>query len=345
MPQKKRALILSGGGGRGAYHCGVLEYLETIGWKPDILVGTSIGAVNAGAVASGHSAESLKELWRNMRTQDVQRIRTDVFDLTHWTYLLDNSPWRETLTQGKWFDFARINGPGAPTVAITATDVHTGRLTVFCDHDLEPSKSKGPRSKRIQHVEIALDHMLASCSIPIIYPWTEISSTGSPYWDGAVVSNTPLGTALRAGATEIIVVLLSPWEEDDDAYRPAPGPPPKLWALPGIALDWALLASFRSDLKLCSAVNRFCAAFELLDGDQRQQLARSLWPQEKPEEQSTRLDQLAAWRVVDPPHIIAPKKLMPVEQIITYDPEVHEEMFDAGRSDAARILRDAAITT
>ena len=51
--EKKRALILSGGGGRGAYHCGVIEYLELIGWKPDVLVGTSIGAINAAAIASG----------------------------------------------------------------------------------------------------------------------------------------------------------------------------------------------------------------------------------------------------------------------------------------------------
>jgi hypothetical protein len=37
---------------------------------------------------------------------------------------------------------------------------------------------------------------------------------------------------------------------------------------------------------------------------------------------------------------IAPKKMLPVEQIVTYDPETHERLFEAGRSDAARILRD-----
>ena len=50
---KKRVLILFGGGGRGAPPDGVLEHTETAGWKPDIVVGTSIGAINAAAIASG----------------------------------------------------------------------------------------------------------------------------------------------------------------------------------------------------------------------------------------------------------------------------------------------------
>jgi NTE family protein len=339
MTETKRALILSGGGGRGAYHCGVLEYLEIIGWQPDVLVGTSIGAINSAAIASGHNAQSLKELWRNLTTDGVQRLRTDLFDLTRWTYLLDNSPWRKSLTDGGWFDFCRINGENALTLAVTATDVYTGALTVFCNRDLDPSKSGGPRSKRIRCVQFELDHILASCSIPIVYPWTRVSEENSLYWDGAVVSNTPLGTALRAGATEIIVVLLSPWEEDDDAYVSDRDDTPKLWTLPGLALDWALLASFRSDLKLWDAVNDFVAAFELLRETQRQELALKLWGDESAEERERKLQKVASWRAIDRPQIIAPRRLMPVEQIITYNRQTHEDMFEMGRSDAARILR------
>jgi len=51
-----RALVLSGGGGRGAYHVGVLRFLEEHEWSPDVIVGTSIGAVNGAAIASGHTA-------------------------------------------------------------------------------------------------------------------------------------------------------------------------------------------------------------------------------------------------------------------------------------------------
>jgi len=334
---ERRALILSGGGGRGAYHCGVLEYLEMVGWRPDILVGTSIGAINAAAIASGHDAQELQSLWRGLTTDGVQRMRTDLLDLGNWTFLLDNSPWRHSLTEARWFDFPRINSDAAPTLAITATDVYTGRLTVFSNRVLEPSKSQVPRSKVVQHVPLTLDHILASCSIPIVYPWTRIADGGGPYWDGAVVSNTPLGTALRAGATDIIVVLLSPWEDDDGDGPYAQESQPKLWSLPGLALDWALLASFRSDLKLCNAMNNFVAAFRLLNEDQRQQLAVELWPDDLA--RNSRLEQLDGWRLVRTPRIVSPKKLLAVEQIITYDPAVHEQMFELGRSDAARILR------
>ena len=64
--ERKRALVLSGGGGRGAYHVGVLRFLEEHEWFPDIVVGTSIGAVNGAAIASGHNAHSLWALWRRL---------------------------------------------------------------------------------------------------------------------------------------------------------------------------------------------------------------------------------------------------------------------------------------
>lgn len=211
--ERKRALILSGGGGRGAYHCGVYEYLETIGWQPDILVGTSIGAINAAAIASGRTAAQLKELWLRLDTSRVQRLRTDILDFDRWTYLLDTSPWRRSLLEDGWFDFDYINSDHSPTLAIVATDVWTGDITVFCNRPLEKSRGGGPHSKKVRCEPISLNHIMASCSIPILYPWTSTGSEEATYWDGAVVSNTPLGTALRAGATEIVVVLLSPWEE------------------------------------------------------------------------------------------------------------------------------------
>jgi NTE family protein len=73
--ERKRALVLSGGGGRGAYHVGVLRFLEEHEWFPDIVVGTSIGAVNGAAIASGHRAHSLWALWQRLRTRDVQKTQ------------------------------------------------------------------------------------------------------------------------------------------------------------------------------------------------------------------------------------------------------------------------------
>jgi NTE family protein len=333
---RKRALILSGGGGRGAYHCGVIEYLELIGWKPDILVGTSIGAINAAAIASGRTAEELKRLWLAMTSDRVQHLRLDLFNIDEWTYLFDNQRWEDTLKDDNWFDFDLINSPNAPMLAITATDVSTGTLNVFCNRALKASRSGGPRAKRVCNVSLSIKHIRASFSIPVVYPWTRVAGDDGPFWDGAVVSNTPLGTALRAGATEIIVVLLAPWQEDRDAYRDADGEPRALWALPGLALDWMLLSAFRSDLKLFGMANQFVAAYELLDEDARWQLARRLWPNDETKE---KIAQLSEWRYADDPWIVAPKRSLPVEQIISYKPKAHLELFEMGRADAARSLR------
>jgi NTE family protein len=269
-----------------------------------------------------------------MTSDRVQRVRRDVFQLDEWTYLFDNGPWRETLRDDGWFDFDRLNSPAAPTLAVTATDVTTGTLNVFCNHSLTPSRSGGPRAKRVCRVPITLDHILASCSIPVLYPWTRVSDTDGPFWDGAVVSNTPLGTALRAGATEIIVVLLAPWQEEREAYDS--DEPRGLWALPGLALDWMLLSAFRSDLKLFDMVNQFVAALELLDEDARYRLARRVWPDDDPD---AKVAMLSGLRYSDDPLIVAPQRSLPIEQIISYKPAAHQELFNQGFGDAARTLR------
>jgi predicted acylesterase/phospholipase RssA len=79
----KKALVLSGGGGRGAYHIGVIEALIEQGWiedgkGPDIIAGTSIGAINAAALASGMTIAQLKRHWLAMHTEDVHCLSNDL---------------------------------------------------------------------------------------------------------------------------------------------------------------------------------------------------------------------------------------------------------------------------
>jgi hypothetical protein len=167
-----------------------------------------------------------------------------------------------------------------------------------------------------------------------------VSGSEGPFWDGVVVSNTPLGTALRAGATEIIVVLLAPWQEEREAYQDTDGEPRGLWALPGLALDWALLSAFRSDLKLFGISNQFVAALELLDDDGRRKLARRLWPDD---DVDAKVETLSSWRYVDDPWIVAPQRSLPVDQIIRYRPEAHRELLEMGRKDAIRSLRQLEV--
>src|SRR6476661_4435721 len=83
MTQPKKAPVLSGGGGRGAYHIGVLEALVERGWMqdgqgPDIIAGTSIGAINGAALASGRTVAQLKQRWLAMHTEEVHQLSNDL---------------------------------------------------------------------------------------------------------------------------------------------------------------------------------------------------------------------------------------------------------------------------
>ena len=85
-------LVLSGGGGRGAYECGVYKGLYEHGIEPDILVGTSIGAINAAAIVGGASPEDLERMWLAMDTRRVHKHRWDFWNFFRWRNLLDHSP-------------------------------------------------------------------------------------------------------------------------------------------------------------------------------------------------------------------------------------------------------------
>jgi len=90
-----RTLSLSGGGGRGAFHAGVYNYLLQAhkpgvdaahqgAWSPDIIVGTSIGAVNGAAIAQGISAPALEAVWLSLREHDIQSLPPGMRVLSRW---------------------------------------------------------------------------------------------------------------------------------------------------------------------------------------------------------------------------------------------------------------------
>ncbi len=272
-----RALVLSGGGGRGAYECGVYKYLEEADLLPDILVGTSIGAINAAAIASGRSAAELGAAWLATRTKDIQRF----WRVRPWRSIYDTSPWRKTLHRFIDFDaLARTD----KRVLIAATEIETGQLRIFDNRE----------------TTFTPDHILASCSIPLVYPWTRVA--GHHYWDGAVMANTPLGGAIDAGANEILVVLLSPIGERRIE------PPRWPWQALTVMLDLALSATFENDYKQLENINRLVLA--QLDEKHRHV----------------------------PCQVITPSQETSLLRIIRYEPEVSRELIDLGYDDARRVL-------
>lgn len=187
-----RALILSGGGARGAYQAGVYRYLSEINWKPDLISGTSVGAINACAISSGFDAQKLQTFWLNI-AQD------HVFAFSFWrkiwhfisrrgySAVLDTTPLRKFLSNN--IDIR----------ALSESDIEV----VICAINIVRSKLRFFTNK-----EIGVEEIMASSAIPLLFPWQEID--GEPHWDGGIMANTPILPALERGSREIVVVLLSP---------------------------------------------------------------------------------------------------------------------------------------
>ena len=375
-----RALVLSGGGGRGAFHAGVYKYLmkdakdgvdsdHQGAWESQVVVGTSIGAVNGAAIAQGISAEELERVWLSLEEHDVQglppnmrgiarwisrRIFADIMNarlpqvpeheatseepkdfwpplpllprwlgerlIGRWINLLDTGPLRKTLFTKFGFDEQKL-AESDKALLIAATNVQTGERMMFSNREVYQRETGEARPD--VSTGITADRILASCSIPLVYPWTKDSETGAYYWDGAVVANTPLGAALDVTRdvpvevpAEVVVALMTPWWRDPTE---APGAARHLPASFGDAitwaLDWALLASFRERLGLIEAYNR---------------LAR------REREEGKGPYRYRIVKVV----VVAPDDFLPAARIIDYDADVSRDLIEAGRRAAEQAFQD-----
>jgi NTE family protein len=188
----KKALILAGGGARGAFHIGVWKYLQESKWTPDLICGTSVGAINAAAIGAGMSAEHLNQLWTTYNRPKIYRLMmlkflASVLLRKPLRPITDTGPMRRMISKN--LDFSKLR-QSPIEIVISAVNLLNGRLYLF------------------NQQEIDIDHLMASSAMPIIFPWQYIN--GQPFWDGGVIANAPLFAALQKQMDEIIVVLLSP---------------------------------------------------------------------------------------------------------------------------------------
>jgi NTE family protein len=226
----KKALILSGGGARGAFQVGVWKYLREINWTPDLICGTSIGAVNAAAIGSGMSVERLIDIWKTHNRSEIYRLKVLKF-LSSALYgrpfkaVLDTAPMRAMLTRHLNLEALRRS---PIEIVISAVHLATGRLHLYNQDVIE------------------IDHLMASSAMPILFPWQPIR--GELYWDGGVMANSPLFIALERKIEEIIVVLLSPV-----GHRPLP-PPATLREGLELLLEHFLLGSYQTTMPVTNGL-------------------------------------------------------------------------------------------
>ena len=229
QPSKKhRALVLTGGGARGAYQAGVLKYIaENIqGAHCDTLVGSSSGAINIAGVASHKGSllvagPHIAALWSSLKMREV--FRTDAFSLVtigvRWIYdlifggffgrplahsLVDTQPLHDLLKElmvGENIDSA-IESGALKNIAISATEVKNGCLVTFVQS--RSFKNWFRARKRSRPAKIRAEHIMASAAIPLLFPGVTIENRR--YVDGSIRSTAPLSPAARLGADKILAV-------------------------------------------------------------------------------------------------------------------------------------------
>lgn len=228
-------LVLSGGGARGAYEAGVLSVLlpelARRGQRPTVLVGSSVGALNAASLAAVADqdadavAAGLVQQWRGLRTGDVfSSILRRTAPLTALRYtsdllglpgkrlpgLLDPAPLRDSLH--RLIDFPalhrNIGNDSLHSLAVCASPAANPRNTVFVEHG---GAAELPSRPTIEYVStpITREHLMASAAIPMLFPAVRVHQpTGSEgwYYDGGARLNTPLDPALELGVDRVVVI-------------------------------------------------------------------------------------------------------------------------------------------
>jgi len=220
----KRVMVLQGGGALGSYQAGVYQALSDVGALPDWIAGISIGAINA-AIIAGNAPDQrvakLDEFWRQVSTgpqtdsvlRDAQVRAWVNEDNAFGTTLLgapgffnprvpppvfyppgapealsfyDTAPLKATLE--RLVDFDRINARET-RLSIGAVNIRTGNFAYFDNW----------------RDTIRPEHIMASGALPPGFPPIEID--GEHYWDGGLVSNTPLEYVLDEDTTDNLLIF------------------------------------------------------------------------------------------------------------------------------------------
>lgn len=182
------AFVFAGGGSLGAIQVGMLRTLLANGFEADIVVGSSVGAINAAYFAASPDAEGvtrLEGIWRGLRRADV--FPFTLLDgvrglLARRDYLVDAGALRRLLQRK--LPIQRLEETRLPCHIIT-TDLLEG---------IEVRISSGP----------AVPALLASTAIPGVFPPVRID--GRYLIDGGAANHTPVSAALELGATRLIVL-------------------------------------------------------------------------------------------------------------------------------------------
>jgi NTE family protein len=182
----KTAFVFSGGGSLGAIQVGMLRVLVSCGLRPDLVVGASVGAINATYFAGAPTAECvsrLEQIWLGLRRADIFpfSLASALGLIKHRGYIVEPNKLRRVIETN--LPYARLEQAQIPLHIMATTQQGIGTRL-----------SSGP----------AVDAILASTAIPGVFPPMNIN--GEALMDGAVAANTPVRLAMELGASRIIIL-------------------------------------------------------------------------------------------------------------------------------------------
>ena len=205
MEKRKRAVVLSGGGTKGAYELGVWRALKELSIDYQIVTGTSIGSVNGAMMAMG-DYEKADEIWRNMTMTDFMEAPPEKKALPQEiaeTFFMTKKARHKKLLKGAvnnspFLDFVNKN---IDEQKVRESDVDYGLVTV---------RAKDRKAYFLPKKDIPSgllkDYIIASSSVYPVFPMHKIE--GDYFIDGMYKDNLPIKLAISMGAEDIIVVDL-----------------------------------------------------------------------------------------------------------------------------------------
>jgi NTE family protein len=279
-------LVLSGGGARGAYELGVLSVLAPVlqqrGERPGIIVGTSVGALNAAYLAAGADRGLVSvvqagcQLWREVGYGDVLGPLLSARDLSlglrfgleflgvragSIKSLLDDAPLADTIRArvafGKLAD--NVRSGVIDTVGVAATSYETGRSVVFYDGPAGPPRDD-KRAIDYAPTRLAPVHVQASAAIEALFPAVQVTEPADVrgwHGDGGTSLNTPLKPALAFGADRLIVIGLN---STVGSPRAAARRPADLFDGVAQAVQALLADQLAGDVATLATINQIVAA-------------------------------------------------------------------------------------
>jgi NTE family protein len=277
-PKARVGLVLPGGGARGAYQVGVLHAISDLlrddGNPFPVIVGASVGAINAAALACQAwnfraGVERLAKLWSELDTSDI--YRTDLGTITAYASrwlssltfgglnelnpksFLNNEPLQQLLERE--LDLSLISRAierGAlHAVGITTSSYNRGTAVTFVEGVREIGEWQRARREGV-HCRLTVDHIMASLSLPFMFPARRI---GAEYFgDGSLRLTAPLSPAIRLGADRILVIGIRDLARDKPPSAPAPYP--SLGNLAGYMLDLIFMDNLDVDIERLQRINR-----------------------------------------------------------------------------------------